>query len=124
MQEELTSDLGKMAAQLKSNSLAFGDLLEKDDQVSRMIYHAQLIPTPYSQMVMYQGVKGCSGCCGKQFGSLTKGTNSHRTPQLKVMGNDFHDMWRCSVCVFDVCACLLHHQVPAKSKMKWSLPSE
>ncbi|CAO3679350.1 unnamed protein product [Umbelopsis vinacea] len=35
MQEELTSDLGKMAAQLKSNSLAFGDLLEKDDQVLR-----------------------------------------------------------------------------------------
>jgi hypothetical protein len=51
MQEELTSDLGKMAAQLKSNSLAFGDLLEKDDQVSRMIDHAQLIPNRYSQKV-------------------------------------------------------------------------
>jgi Membrane fusion protein Use1 len=33
LQEELTGDLSKMAAQLKSNSLAFGDLLEKDDQV-------------------------------------------------------------------------------------------
>ncbi|KAI8579682.1 hypothetical protein K450DRAFT_241004 [Umbelopsis ramanniana AG] len=35
LQEELTGDLSKMAAQLKSNSLAFGDLLEKDDQVLR-----------------------------------------------------------------------------------------
>jgi len=33
LQEELTSDLGRMAAQLKSNSLAFGDMLEKDNQV-------------------------------------------------------------------------------------------
>ncbi|KAM3579563.1 hypothetical protein VKS41_008021 [Umbelopsis sp. WA50703] len=33
VQEELTTDLGRMAAQLKSNSLAFGDLLEKDDRV-------------------------------------------------------------------------------------------
>jgi hypothetical protein len=37
IQEELTTDLGRMAAQLKSNSLAFGDLLEKDDRVSAFI---------------------------------------------------------------------------------------
>ncbi|KAH8549254.1 vesicle transport protein, partial [Umbelopsis sp. PMI_123] len=35
LQEELTGDLSRMAAQLKSNSLAFGDLLEKDDKVLR-----------------------------------------------------------------------------------------
>jgi hypothetical protein len=39
LQEELTGDLSKMAAQLKSNSLAFGDLLEKDDQVRWSCYH-------------------------------------------------------------------------------------
>ncbi|KAG2172710.1 hypothetical protein INT43_000057 [Umbelopsis isabellina] len=35
LQEELTTDLGRMAAQLKSNSLAFGDYLEKDDRILR-----------------------------------------------------------------------------------------
>lgn len=35
MHDELTTDLGRMAKQLKLNSQAFGDTLSKDDQVLR-----------------------------------------------------------------------------------------
>lgn len=64
LQEELTSDLGRMAAQLKSNSLAFGDMLEKDNQVRSFIGLELWIQSVFVTMSCV-GAERCAGWGGK-----------------------------------------------------------
>lgn len=44
LHDEMTSDLGKMAQQLKMNTQLFGDILNKDDQVNKIIRKTIYMP--------------------------------------------------------------------------------